>query len=270
MIKSINSPPPESAPRYASSSFVSRNSAARPLRHHAAAAEHITAIGNGQHMIGHLIDDQQVSCPRRAAVANCCEQFRCDRRAPIPSDGSSSSSISGPRQQAARDRQHLLLAARQQTGGGVQARPQPRKSLQHRLDLGAVRNRGGGWRRGEDSRRRSDAEIPAGLRAPESARRAPPDAPAACCQVLAVEADRAADRDAAGRSSAFIRVDLPAPLGPSTRDGLAAADLQADVVEHRQARRSRPSSPLTSSNGAPAVRAATVVRRHRRRRDRQP
>ncbi len=28
------------------------------LRHHTAASEHITAIGNGKHMICHLIDDQ--------------------------------------------------------------------------------------------------------------------------------------------------------------------------------------------------------------------
>ena len=70
------------------------------------------------------------------------------------------------RHQAARDREHLLLAAGEQPGALVQPLAQAREALEHRLDLRAVPLAHANKRRGAGCRAPRAPGTPAGPRAP--------------------------------------------------------------------------------------------------------
>src|SRR5207245_3933932 len=103
----------------------------------APAFDDIGAIGEREGEPGHLVDEQD----RRRLGAQPVERREevVDHRGREAERGLVEQQHLRPAHQAARDREHLLLAAREQAGALMQPFPQPREALEHGLDIAGHR-----------------------------------------------------------------------------------------------------------------------------------
>ena len=120
----------------------SRSAEAAPLMHDAAALQHVGAVGQRQHEIEIMLDDDHGDFA--AQLVERLEQLLDDRRRK-PFERLVEQEHAHVARQRARDRHHLLLAARQE----IRRRVEPRSA-------GAGRTRGS-CRRSMRRRRRRDA-----------------------------------------------------------------------------------------------------------------
>ena len=202
----------------------------RSLRHDAATAEHVTAIGDGKRIVRHLIDNQQghAFVPQTAKLL---EQFGNDRRRKSQRRLIEQQHF-GPRQQPTRNREHLLLAAREQTCRRMQPWAQAREALQHAFDLAFRKIMAARSAEAKVFRNRQLREhLPpfrhqdqAGPRDQRGCKRR---------QVLAAQFDSSAH----GTDQAAQRLHqrrFPGTVRAEKRNHLAAPDLEADIVEYGQ------------------------------------
>ena len=119
------------APRYASRGrSAACELVASPGQGDLAGPQHVGAVGELERARGVLLDEQDRRCPRRAARAST-SKTRSITSGARPSDGSSSSSSRGSREQRARDRELLLLAAREPCRRRFVVALEDRESLEH-------------------------------------------------------------------------------------------------------------------------------------------
>ena len=149
----------------------------------------------------------------------------------------------------------------------MQARPQPRKTLQHRLDLGRLEILAAG---GAEAEVFGDRQLRKHLTAfgHQDQSGARDQMRGQLRQLDAAEADRA--RHGTNQAAQGLHQGrFAGAVGAKHRDGLAAADLQADAVEH--AKRTIAGAKLAHiEHGRAGFRATPSVAPARCRRDRRP
>ena len=209
-----------------------RSRAPRRLRRaRCAGFQHIAAIGDGERQRRHLIDQQD----RDALVAQLGENVEqlVDHRRRKPERRLVEQQDARLRHQPARDREHLLLAAGEQSGAAVQPVAQARKSVEQAAIIGSISAPGREWAPSTQIvvDRQFGKHLPAFRHQREACGRdlmglEPRDA-AVVEQDLAVDrAQQAGQRPHDG--------GLAGAVGADHGDRLAGPHLERDVVQHRR------------------------------------
>ena len=192
--------------------------------------QHVGAVGERQREARHLVHQQDRRLLRAQAVQRC-EQILDHLRREAEGRLVQEQQLR-LRHQAAREREHLLLAARKEPGALVR-RSRSRQTVEQRLDLALRHFAAQVGAEADVVQHRELREHLAALGHQHHALRHDP-VRREILQVLALESHFSRDRAMQSRERAHQR-RLAGAVGAQHRDQLALLDLQIDVADHVEA-----------------------------------